>query len=88
MKKLRGEWSANISIELDSLQRLHLHAIMYTQREPYYKSVQEKGWTIHFQRGDAILIWNYINKYDQSTPAKDERENLSYYHYIDTLLIT
>ncbi len=82
------EWSSNPAIELDSLSRLHLHTIGYTYRAPYYKKYQRPGWTIHFQpipAKEKSRVLNYLRKEDQSISAVQNRDNQSYYSYIDTL---
>lgn len=78
VKLLPGcEWSSDVSYELDSLNRLHLHTIVQSPREVYYKKLTRKGWHIHFARfprKDYSKVLNYIRKHDQHPMEIQQRE--------------
>ncbi len=71
------EWSDNVSYELDSLNRLHLHTIVSSLKEIYYKKYIRKGWHIHFAKfpkDDYPKVIQYINKTHQHKALIEQRE--------------
>ena len=72
-----AEWSDNVSYELDSLHRLHIHTIVTSIRDIKYKQFMRKGWHIHFspfKRQDYGNILNYINKHNQNKYRVEQLE--------------
>ncbi len=70
-------------IELDSIRRLHLHALIDFKRTPYYKKYMRKGWHIYLNRVDMESIdtvIRYINKNNNKNYI-NEKEILSYSNY-------
>lgn len=71
--------------ELDNYQRWHLHIIYVTQRIPFFRLYQVKGYTVHFQ---AVPLEDYsaVKRYLQKDIHKDilERNIISYakHHYM------
>lgn len=73
-------------VELDSLRRLHLHAIVQFNKKPYYKRYMDVGWHIYFCEIDKEtedVVIRYISKH-QNDNYQNEMEILSYaqYHYM------
>lgn len=76
-----AQWSDVVAYELDSLNRLHLHTIVYCEKRPYLKGLQRKGWTIHFQEfplSDYPRVRNYLDKVNQNPYYLDQIESESY----------
>lgn len=51
--------------ELDNQQRWHLHILYMTQRIPFFRLYQVKGYTVHFQAvplGDYSKVLRYLEK--------------------------
>ncbi len=70
-------------IELDSLQRLHLHAIIHFKKTPYFKHYTIHGWHVYFielaEEAEEHVV-RYINKH--SDPMyQTQMEFKSYSHY-------
>ncbi len=74
-----------MGIEMDSLNRLHLHACMSADKVPYFKRYQYKGWIIHFQEindtiEDLENVIRYIKKHSNKL-YQSQMEIMSYAHY-------
>ena len=71
--------------ELDNYQRWHLHIIYVTERIPFFRLYQVKGYTVHFQ---AVPLEDYesLLRYVKKDIKKDilERNVYSYanHHYM------
>lgn len=88
----RMEWSSEIGYELDSLNRLHLHTIVHTDRQPTGR-YGRTGWHIHFQpfnREDYERVCDYIHKDRKKyfeDPMQVESANIIYNTDINKLFI-
>lgn len=68
VKRMLGnvEWSCHSCYELDSLDRIHLHTYIKTNKEIYFHKFKSKGWSIHFKqfpKEDLQTVIDYINKH-------------------------
>lgn len=77
VKKLKDcEWTA-AKYELDSQQRWHVHIVCHCRstRQPYWKLLQRKNWTINakeFPESDIQTVVSYINKDSQNMHYLEE----------------
>ena len=88
VKRIRGEveWSDQVSYELDSLNRLHLHTIVTSKSPIFYKKYVRKGWHIHFQpfeRKDMSRVYEYIMKHNQDKHRIEQLEDESFIYQLD-----
>lgn len=73
-----------VPYELDSLRRLHLHTIVSCPRQPFYKRLQQKGYTVHMKAiglMDVDRVRNYCMKNSDCTSMNNQNEWASYAHY-------
>ncbi len=74
------------AIELDSLNRLHSHAIIILDKTPYYKLYRKHGWSIHFcplKLEDLSRTDIYIHKNQHPTYVNEmEWFSRSNYEYL------
>ncbi len=76
----KGDLTITQGVELDSLQRLHLHSLVHYKRVPYYKTYMAKGWHIFFERiseGTEDVAARYIHKH--SNPIYQEQMEITSY---------
>lgn len=86
-KSIKGaDWSDNIAIELDSLNRLHLHTVVVSPKQLYYNKYRRKGWHIHFApflKSDIDIVYKYLNKSTNEYDGdKLQKEVASYIHHL------
>lgn len=66
----KGDWTAAKTYEEDSNGRMHIHTICEIEgKQPYFKRLQRKGWTINFAEfpaADYHKVLGYCHKNDQS----------------------
>jgi len=70
-----GDWSSAIAYEVDKVNRMHLHTIVYiTGRPPVFKKLQIPGRQRYFKKIDsAINGYVYISKQKQTPWAIENR---------------
>lgn len=83
------DWSDQIAWELDSLNRLHLHTIVKTNKSVNVRNFCKTNWSVHFQPfplEDYKKVQDYITKHRQSPDALDDIEAISFcqYHIVNT----
>lgn len=84
------EWSDDVALELDSKDRLHLHAWCRSKYSIYYKRLQRKGWHLHFRQfpiEDLQHVKNYFNKTNQNKYELEQREVESYIYHMSSPFI-
>ncbi len=83
-KLLFGRFTTQYAcIELDSLRRLHVHAIISVKRTPYFKRFLVNGWHVYFnkiEKESESTVIRYVKKH-QNKYYQMEMEILSYAHY-------
>lgn len=70
-------------IELDSRKRLHLHAIIETEKTPHYKSFMSRGWHCFLRKiheDTAHIVYKYVYK-NYNPQYQNEMELISYANY-------
>lgn len=79
-----GEWSDTKCIELDSLNRLHLHTIVCFVKKPYFQKYQGNKWHINFTIIDEDSYDNVIRyclKNSKNVNDEEQAEWISYYNF-------
>lgn len=90
VKKLKKvEWGSNVSYELDSNRRWHLHTYCQSNGTPYFNRVKKTGWHIHLQEfpfEDLPNVIKYIMKTSQNKYLLDELDwdSRAAYQYLFT----
>lgn len=85
LKGTEAEWHSYLAIELDSLCRLHMHALIQTPNniscKMRTKSFNHDGWHLNLKpvlKGTENQVFNYIEK-EHTDPSHLEQESYEYW---------
>lgn len=71
--------------EIDSHNKLHLHAVMTAPKSLRYKTCQRSGWNIYIRRINNFPRWKaYCDKDSRCTEEQDQLIHCHYIKYIWT----
>lgn len=81
----RAEWSDLKVYEDDSMGRMHIHTYCLIRgKTPYFRNLQEPGWTIdfsYFPWTDQMFVINYFHKHDQTENAITQRFEENWFRF-------